>query len=172
MSESKRRWLSIGALFVGILALAVMLLRPGPDETATEDAPPAATEPIAGEREAAAGDGPATREILDGCEPVEAVRTYEEFLGGRALAILSWIGMPERAAKLRIPVYVDAIEGGAIHVRFMQFPLRDQYVALWLESGHIRPGPGDLFLLDPCSATIVPWPTQRSDEPADETPSN
>ena len=47
----------------------------------------------------------------------------------------------------------------------MDFPMRAQYLGIWLGSEHIKAGDGDVFLLDPCSATIVEWPEmERGDE--------
>ena len=54
-------------------------------------------------------------------------------------------------------VYVTGIEDGAIALGILEIPMRDQYVILWTGSGHIRRGPGDTFLLDPCSARIEGW---------------
>jgi hypothetical protein len=101
--------------------------------------------------------GLASRRIAEGCDPIEESLKYEEFVGRRALAILSWNGMSEKAANLEIPVHVVGIEDGSVGVRFMQFPMRAQYLGIWLGSEHIRAGEKDVFLLDPCSATIIEW---------------
>ena len=110
----------------------------------------------------AAGEGAASakaaREISKGCDLVEESLKYEAFVGARALAVLSWTGMSEDARNLKIPVYVLGIEGGAITVRFLQFPMREQYLHIWLASGHITAAPESVFLLDPCSAALEPWP--------------
>jgi len=100
----------------------------------------------------------ASRLIIEGCDPISESLKYEELIGRRAHAILSWNGMSEQAANLKIPVHVAGIEGGSIGVRFMQFPMREQYVGIWLGSEHIKVGPEDIFLLDPCSSTIAAWP--------------
>lgn len=102
--------------------------------------------------------GKASRRVAEGCDPRSESLKYEEYVDRRALAILSWNGLPEKAASLKIPVGVVGIEDGTIGVRFMQFPMRDQYVGIWLGSGHIEHSHDDVFLLDPCSATIVAWP--------------
>jgi hypothetical protein len=100
----------------------------------------------------------ASRRVVEGCDPIGESLKYEEFIGKRALAILSWNGMSEKAANLEIPVHVAGIEDGSVGVRFMQFPMREQYLSIWIGSEHIKPGDKDVFLLDPCSATIVEWP--------------
>lgn len=140
------RRLSRFAKTTGLLALGL----------ACSHAPPV-EEPEAGET------GPARRRIAEGCDPGEEARQYERYVGKRALVILRWQGMPERAANLRIPVHVIGIQGRAIGVRFLQFPMKEQYLAIWLESGHIEPGPDGVFLLDPCSATVVEWPELERD---------
>jgi hypothetical protein len=46
--------------------------------------------------------------------------------------------------------------------------MSQQFVAGWLHSGHIRTAPEGLFLLDPCSATIVEWSEKNEDMAAQE----
>jgi len=87
---------------------------------------------------------------------------YGTLVGGRALATLQWTGMNEYAASLKIPVFVVGIEGDDLAVRFLQFPMREEYLHVWLGSGHIRPAGENVFLLDPCSATLEPWSTEAS----------
>ena len=158
--QSSRRWILLGLVALGVVVVAT-LPRRGSDE---------AEEPVrepAGVREAApaqdreqgqALDGVlASRRVAEGCDPVEESLKYEEFVGRRALAILSWNGMSEKAANLEIPVRVVGIEDGSVGVRFMQIPMRAQYIGIWLGSKHIRAGEKDVFLLDPCSATIIEW---------------
>lgn len=160
-SSNNRRWLLIGILVAFGLLLASFWPRgaakeaeeAAPEASEVREASPAQDVPRARDPDA----GLASRRIAEGCEPVEESLKYEEFVGRRALAILGWEGMPERAANLKIPVSVVAIEDGSVGVRFMQLPMRDQYVGIWLGSGHIKPGVEDVFLLDPCSATIVEW---------------
>lgn len=109
------------------------------------------------------GDGArATRRIADGCEPVAEARRYQALVGQRAAAILSWNGQTPEAADLRIPVYVVDIEDGSVGVRVLQIPMREQYIHVWLGSGHIQPAPENVFRLDPCSATLEPWPADGS----------
>ena len=84
--------------------------------------------------------GPPTRRTFEGCRPVEAALQYEDYVGERALAILSWTGLREQAADLKIQVFIVAIQNGVIHLRFAQFPMREQYIFVWLNSGHIEPG--------------------------------
>jgi hypothetical protein len=105
--------------------------------------------------------GVASRRIADDCDPVAESMKYEEFIGTRARAILSWNGMSAATAGLKIPVQVVGIEDGTVGVRFHHFPMSQQFIAGWLHSGHIRTAPEGLFLLDPCSATIVAWPEKN-----------
>jgi hypothetical protein len=146
------------------LFLVIALPGCGGEDAAVEEEAPEHEAAVTREADPAAGmpggegdAGPAVRRSVEGCEPVEEARQYEGLVGKRALAILRWTGMPERTAKLRIPVYLVSIEGGAISLRFIDFPMREQYINIWLGSGHIAPGTGDAFLLDPCSASIEPW---------------
>lgn len=158
--RNSRRWIVLSLVALGVV-VAATLPRRGSDE-AEEPVP------VPGVREAfpAQDRGPgqeldgglASRRIAEGCEPIEESLKYEEFIGRRALAILSWNGMSEKAANLKIPVHVAGIEDGSVGVRFMQFPMRAQYLGIWLGSGHIKAWDKDVFLLDPCSATIVAWP--------------
>ncbi len=105
--------------------------------------------------ERTSGAAPAARYVADRCDRAEESLTYADFVEGQALAILSWTGMSKEASDLKISVYVVGIESDELLVRFLQFPMREQYLHIWLGSGHIRPAttPGE-FLLDPCSATL------------------
>ncbi|MCZ6807274.1 MAG: hypothetical protein O7F08_10000 [Deltaproteobacteria bacterium] len=153
-----RRWIVVGLVALGVV-LAATLPRRGSEEAEQDSEPAEASE--ASRRQAPLDGGKASRRIADGCEPIDESLKYEEFVGKRALAVLSWNGMSEPAAGLKIPVYVVGIEDGTIGVRFLQFPMREQYLGIWLGSGHIRSGPKDVFLLEPCSATIVAWPAME-----------
>jgi len=102
--------------------------------------------------------GPATRRVVEGCDPGAEAQKYVDLVDARALALLKWTGMREAAAKLKVPVYVVRIEDAAVGVRFLDFPMREQYLHLWLQSGHIEAGPENVFRLQPCSATLEPWP--------------
>jgi len=159
-NSNSRRWIVVGLVALGVVLVAT-LPRRGSEEAEQDSEPAEASE--ASQRQAPPPDqeldgGKASRRIADGCEPIDESLKYEEFVGKRALAVLSWNGMPELAAGLKIPVHVVGIEDGSVGVRFMQFPMREQYLGIWLGSGHIKPGPKDVFLLDPCSATIAAWP--------------
>ena len=164
-ASNNRRWLVFGLLVTfGLVLAAVWPLRgsEGNGDSGTEDsdtaaAGPSDTSPAALPAEQADG-GAKGRRITPGCKPIEESLKYEEFIDRRALMILSWNGMSERAANLKIPVRVVGIEDGAVSVRFLQFPMREQYVNIWLGSEHIKAGPEGVFLVDPCSATIVEWP--------------
>ena len=148
-----RRWIIAGLIALGVVIAATLPRRSSEEaEEGDSDSSEAST--------ASKYDpdgGSATRLIADNCDPVAEAKKYEEFIDRRALAILSWNNMPERAANLKIPVYVTGVEDGAIALGILEIPMREQYVAIWLGSGHIRPGPGGSFLLDPCSARIEPW---------------
>ncbi len=114
----------------------------------------------------ARSDAPATggnsvraeRRSVEGCKPIEESLKYAEHVDRRALATLRWNGMSDKAADLAIPVYVVEIAGGEIRIRFLQFPMREQYLNIWLGSGHIRATSENVFLLLPCSARLDPWP--------------
>jgi len=156
---NSRRWIVLGLVVVGVV-VAATLPRRGTEEPEQEPAEASGAQERPASPAAAnqwLDGGLASRSIAEGCEPIEESLKFEGFIGGRALALLSWNRMSERAANLKIPVHVVAIEDGSIGVRFMQFPMREQYLGIWLGSGHIKPGPKDVFLLDPCSATIVEW---------------
>lgn len=160
--SNSRRWVILILVALGVV-VAATLPRSDSDESEPEPEPEQA-EAREGSRQEAAPPkeqregGTASRRIAEGCDPIDESLKYEEFVGRRAHAILSWNGMAERAANLKIPVHVVGIEDGSVGVRFMQFPMREQYLGIWLGSEHIKPGPKDVFLLDPCSATIAAWP--------------
>jgi len=173
--QNSRRWIVLGLVALGVVVVAMWprggmekVEEPLPEPTEVRVAEPA--------RDRAQGQGldggMASRRIAEGCDPVEESLKYEEFVGRRALTVLSWNGMSERAASLKIPVSVVGIEDGAVGVRFMDFPMRTQYLGIWLGSEHIKAGEKDVFLLDPCSATIVEWAEMErgDDEQADEAP--
>jgi hypothetical protein len=109
-----------------------------------------------------------SRRIAHDCDPIAESLKYEGFIGTRARAILSWNEISAATADLKIPVDVVDIEDGAVGVRFHHFPMSQQFIAGWLHSGHIRTAPDGLFLLDPCSATIVAWPEKDEDMAAQE----
>jgi hypothetical protein len=150
---NSRRWIIVGLIALGVV-IAATLLRPG--SNATEEGDSDSSEASTASKHDPDG-GLATRLIADNCDPVAEAKKYEEFIDRRALAILSWNNMPERAAKLEIPVYVKSVEDGAVGVSILQIPMRDQYLNIWMGSGHIQRGPDDSFLLDPCSARIEAW---------------
>jgi hypothetical protein len=159
-----RRWIVVGFIALGIVVAAIWP-RPGPDDVDEEQdsessdgggAPEYEAAPSAANRYRSDG-GVASRRVADDCDPVAESMKYEEFIGTRARAILSWNGMSAATAGLKIPVHVVGIEDGAVGVRFHQFPMSQQFIAGWLRSGHIRAASEGVFLLDPCSATIVAW---------------
>jgi hypothetical protein len=169
---NSRRWILLGLVVLGVMVVAT-LPRRGTDE-AEQDAEPAeasATQesPVAPTAANQGLDGGlASRRIVEGCKPVDESLKYEELIGRRGLARLSWNGMSERAASLKIPVHVVGIEDGSLGVRFMDFPMREQYIGVWLGSGHIEAGDQGVFLLDPCSATIVEWPKMERGRATDD----
>jgi hypothetical protein len=174
-----RRWIVVGFVALGIVVAATWPRR-GSDDVAEEQdsessdvwAPPEyEVLPSTANRYGSDG-GVASRRIADDCDPVAESMKYEELIGTRARAILSWNGMSAATAGLKIPVQVVGIEDGTVGVRFHNFPMSQQFIAGWLRSGHIRTAPEGLFLLDPCSATIVPWSEENEaiaeDEDEDE----
>lgn len=159
--SSSRRWILLGLVVLGVVIVAI-LPRRGTDD-AEQDSEPAAA---SGAQEASSAQpsaqpsvdgGLASRRIAENCDPVVEAHKYEEFVDRRALAVLRWNKMPERAAKLKIPVFVKSVQDGAVVVSILQIPMREQYLNIWMGSGHIERGPGDSFLLDPCSAWIETW---------------
>jgi len=162
------RWIVLGLVALGVVVAATWP-RSSSDEPRQADPEPLEAKETSAARERGPepelDGGMASRRISEGCDPIEESLTYEERVGQRALAILSWNGMSERAANLKIPIQVVGIEDGAVGVRFMDFPMRAQYIGIWLGSEHIKAGDGDVFLLDPCSVTIVEWPEmERGDD--------
>jgi len=159
--SNTRRWILIALVALGVVVVAT--LPRGATDDAEEDTDlveASETEPTSAERSAANQDqngGLATRRVIEGCDPVVEAKKYEELVDGRALAMLRWNNTTERVAKLKIPVYVNSIEDGAVAVSVLPIPMRAQYLSIWMSSGHIERGPGDSFLLDPCSAWIEPW---------------
>ena len=147
----------MGLIALGVV-LAATLPRRGSDEagegesdsTAEGEAPSTAT------KEGSDG-GMATRRIAENCDPVAEALKYEEFVDKRALAVLSWNNMGERAANLEIPVYVKGTADGAIGVSILEIPMREQYLGIWMMSGHLKRGPEGGYLMDPCSAKIIAW---------------
>jgi hypothetical protein len=140
--RSSRRWRAIGgALAIAFCQLAALSGCASEHSQAEQAAAasPAADANSDGAANAGQG-GRGERRIAEGCKPKEASLEYEDYAGARALAILSWNGMSERAANLKIPVFVVAIEDGSIGVRFLEFPMREQYLNIWLGSGHIAAG--------------------------------
>ena len=174
--SNSRRWILLVLVALGVV-VAATLPRGGSDDAEQEEPEPTEARE-ASLQQATSPDsqldgGMATRRVAEGCDRIGESLKYEEFIGRRAHAILSWNGMSERAANLKIPVHVVGIEDGSVGVRFMQFPMRAQYLGIWLGSGHLAKGPDDVFLLDPCSAVIVEWPemeraTDIDDEDLDE----
>jgi hypothetical protein len=153
---NSRRWIIVGLIALGV-ALAATLPMLGSNEVGEGESDSA--EAVEGEDESTydPDGGSATRRIKENCDPIAEAKKYEELIDRRALAILSWNNMPERAAKLEIPVYVKGVEDGAVSLSILQIPMRAQYLNIWMGSGHIQRGPGDSFLLDPCSARIEAW---------------
>ena len=158
--SSSRRWILLTLVVLGV-GVAATLPRSGSDKAEEPVPEPAEVREAAPAQAREQGQEPdggmASRRVVEGCDPIGESLKYEEFIGKRALAILSWNGMSEKAANLEIPVQVVGIEDGAVGVRFMQIPMRSQYIGIWLGSEHIKAGEKDVFLLDPCSATIIEW---------------
>jgi hypothetical protein len=151
-----RRRPATGLLIALALALATAAL-PGCGSEDASDEPAAAAPEETGERRRA------TRKVAAGCDPVAESAKYESFVGKRALAVLSWDGASQDTAALQIPVHVVGSEGDTLQIRVLEIPMREQYLHIWIGSGHIEPGPETSFLLHPCSASLRPWPNAPSD---------
>ena len=170
-----RRWIVVGLVALGIVVAATWPRRGSDDAAEEQDSessdawatPDYEALPSTANRYASDG-GVASRRIADDCDPVAESMKYEEFIGTRARAILSWNGVSAATASLKIPVQVVGIEDGTVGVRFLHFPMSQQFIAAWLHSGHIHTAPEGLFLLDPCSATIVAWSEKNEDMAAQE----
>jgi hypothetical protein len=170
-----RRWIVVGLVALGIVVAATWPRRGSDDAAEEQDSessdawatPEHDAVPSTANRYGSDG-GVASRRIADDCDPVAESMKYEEFIGTRARAILSWNGMSPATAGLKIPVHVVGIEDGTVGVRFRHFPMSQQFIAGWLHSGHIRTAPEGLFLLDPCSATIVAWSEKNEATAEDE----
>jgi hypothetical protein len=104
------------------------------------------------------GSPRATRRVAEDCDPAQETLNYTELIGSRALATLLWNEASDDAAALEIPIHVTSIAEGGVTVRFLAFPMREQYMHVWMGSGHIAALGDNVFLLDPCSATLEPWP--------------
>jgi hypothetical protein len=175
VTGQRRRWIVVGLVAFGVV-LAAIWPRGGSDD-ATEDQDSDSSEAWAPPKHEAVDStaqlygsdgGVASRRIADNCDPMAESLKYEEFIGTRARAILSWKRMSAQAAGIEIPVQVVGIEDGSIGVRFRGFPMSPQYVAVWLQSGHIRAAEEGVFLLDPCSAAIVAEPEETPAMAAEE----
>lgn len=166
-----RRWIVL--LLVAIGAILVATLPQGAtDDEATDtdgtfepsDAPEAASDDKA---PAKVGDGSARKRTIEGCDPVVEAKKYEELVDRKALAVLRWNGMSERAAKLRIPVYVKSADDGKLNVSILEIPMREQYLTIWQNSGHLSPASDGSFFLDPCASWIEAWEEMEQAAPGD-----
>jgi hypothetical protein len=175
---NSRRWIIVGLIALAVV-LAATLPRRGADDTEGGESDSADSSEREEESTAAKYDpdgGKATRRIAEDCDPVAEALKYEEFVDRRALAVLSWNNMPERAANLEIPVYVKSTADGAIGVSILEVPMREQYLGIWMMSGHLKRGPEGGYVLDPCSAKVIAWeamdrlhpPADADDEEASE----
>jgi hypothetical protein len=156
---NSRRWIIVGLIALGVV-LAATLPRSGCNEA--EEGESDSQADSEGEEASAAPNydpdgGLATRRVIENCDPITEALKYEEFVDRRALAVLGWDNLSKRAADLEIPVYVKGTADGTVGVSILEIPMRDQYVAMWLTSGHLRHGPGNTYLLDPCSAKVIAW---------------
>jgi hypothetical protein len=159
-NSRNRRWIVLLLIAIGVVLVATLPRGATDDETeqsdslASPDTPDSeAPDDVAGERDG----GLASKRVIEGCEPVAEAKKYEEFVDGRALAVLRWNNMSERAAKLKIPVYVKSVDDGAVAISVLEIPMRSQYLNIWMNSGHIERAEGDTFLLDPCASWIERW---------------
>jgi len=174
-AAKSRGWIVVGFVALGIVAAATWP-RCGSDDVNEEQDSKSSDARGAREYEAVpstanrygSDGGVASRRVADECDPIAESLKYEELIGMRAKAVLSWNGASAATAGLKIPVQVVGIEDGAVGVRFHHFPMSQQFIAGWLHSGHIRTAPEGLFLLDPCSATIVAWSEKKEATAEDE----
>ncbi len=100
--------------------------------------------------------GLATRHVRPGCDPLAEAQRYAALVQQRAFATLDWNRAPDNIAAQRIPVRVLDVEGATVVVKLEALPLADQYLSLWIYSGHFRPIEGGRLGLDPCSASLDP----------------
>jgi hypothetical protein len=156
---NSRRWIIVGLIGLGVV-IAATLPRKSSDEA--EDGESDAAGALDREEASTApkydpDGGLATRRITENCDPVAEALKYEEFVDRRALAVLSWSNLPEKAANLEIPVYVKDTADGTIGVSILEIPMREQYLGIWMMSGHLKRGSQGGYLMDPCSAKIIAW---------------
>ena len=150
------RWILIFLVAIGIIVVAML------PRGATEDVerPPEEAEAPITPTEAADQDvssGKATKRVLENCDPKAEAAKYEALVDHKALAVLRWNNMAERAAKLKIPVYVKSVDDGKVNVSILAIPMREQYLTIWQNSGHISPASDGTYLLDPCASSIEVW---------------
>lgn len=164
-----RRWIVLLLVAIGAILVAT-LPRGATDDEATDtdatsessEAPAAASDDgISGK----VGRGLASKRTIDGCDPVIEAKKYEELVDRKALAVLRWNGMSERAAKLRIPVYVKSADDGKLNVSILEIPMRGQYLTIWQNSGHLSPASDGSFFLDPCASWIEAWEEMEQTAP-------
>ena len=174
-ARQSRRWIVVGLVALGIVVAATWP-RTGSDDATDERDSESSEAAAASEYEAlpstanryGSDGGVSLRRIADDCDPVAESMKYEEFIGTRARVILSWNGASAATAGLKIPVNVVGIEDGAVGVQFHHLPMSQTFIRAWLHTGHIRTAPDGLFLLDPCSATIIEWSEKNEGTAADE----
>jgi len=155
--SSTRRWILIVLVAVGVIVVAMLPRAATDDMEPSSDAPTGVPAVPGNVADQDADTGKATKRVLEDCDPVAEALKYEELVDTKALAVLRWNNMSDRAAKLKIPVYVHSVDDGAVVVGILPIPMRAQYLNIWMNSGHIERGPGDTFLLDPCASWIEAW---------------
>ena len=158
-SSRNRRWILLVLIALGVILIATLPRGATDDGEGDSDTarPSKEVREPAGAEGTTDDGGLATKRVIDGCDRTAEAMKYEPFVDRRALAILRWNNMTERAAKLKIPVYVTSVDDGAVGVSILPIPMRTQYLNIWMRSGHIERGPGDTFLLDPCASWIEAW---------------
>ena len=123
----------------GLISLLLIMPGCGPDPEPVDSKP---------------ASGLATRHVRPGCDPLTEAQRYVGLVQQRAFATLDWNRAPDTINAQRIPLRVLEVEGATVVVKLEGFPLADQYLSLWIHSGHFRPTEGGRLGLDPCSATL------------------
>jgi hypothetical protein len=47
-------------------------------------------------------------------------------------------------------------------VSILEIPMREQYLGIWMMSGHLKRGPEGGYLMYPCSDKIIAWEAMDS----------
>lgn len=157
--SSTGRWILVVLVVIGVIVVAMLPRGATEDVERAPETPTAAPAAPVEVTDQDVDTGKATKRVLDNCDPEAEALKYEGHVDKKALAVLRWNNMGERAAKLKIPVYVKSVDDGKVNVSVLEIPMREQYLTIWQNSGHITPASDGTFLLDPCAAWIEAWET-------------